>query len=105
MDAYLGPPFYITIANFGKADIHPRKHQDVGQAANSPQEIVYIKDDRFPYSTGEEVSENDSLVNTVHYKPTPDNLNQVTGHEAVRYGDKETIKKDWYKDTQLPTKF
>lgn len=47
MDAYPGSPFYITITDFGRFDVHFPKHQQFGEAANAPVMMVHIKDTRY----------------------------------------------------------
>lgn len=43
MGVYPWGRFYITITNFRKVDVHLLKDQNVGEVANAPVEIVYIK--------------------------------------------------------------
>lgn len=43
-------------------------------------------------------------MNTIHYKRTPDCLEPMAKHEAAKKKDKETRKKDWREDVQLPVK-
>lgn len=98
MDVYPVRPFYITIPYCGKTVVHLRKLQKVGEVANAPEEVVHNKDERISYLFGTKANKNDSSVNAVHYKPTPNRLVQMTKHEAVKERDQESLEKDWFED-------
>lgn len=55
-----GRPFYITVTNFDKADIHLSKHYTLGEFADAPAEIIHIKDERFFYLFGAHANNIDS---------------------------------------------
>lgn len=57
------------------------------------------------YRSGVRASNNDSSINVVHYKLTPNRLEQMAKHETVKRTDEETLKNEWRKDVQLPTNF
>lgn len=44
MDAYQSGTFYLTIAHFGKDDVHLAKHQKVDRAAAAPVEVIRKKE-------------------------------------------------------------
>lgn len=46
MDVCLGSSFYVTVANFGKVEVHLLKHQNVGEVTNASVELLHIKDER-----------------------------------------------------------
>lgn len=44
-------------------------------------------------------------MNAVHFKPTPDRLEQMAEHEANKEKDEANLKKNCREDVQLPAKF
>lgn len=76
-DVYSGRLFYINVSNFDKVDVLLAKHQKIGEVRNAPLKIVHIKDDRYSYLPGAHGNNRDGSVGAVHYKPTPDLLEQM----------------------------
>lgn len=76
----------------------------VGEVASAPEEIFYIQYNLFSYLSGAHAN-NDSSVNVVYYKPTPNRLDQMAEHEVVKERDEETLKEDRREDLHLSVKF
>lgn len=105
MDIYPGRPFYITVANLGKVNVHLQKHAKVGELANAPFKVVHIIDEPYSYPSDAYVNKSDRSVNPVHYKPVHDIMEHMAKHEAVKQKDEKNPKKDWHEDVQLVAKF
>lgn len=103
-DAYQGRFFYITIANFGIADVYLPGQQKLREVASTPEEIVYIEYKRFSQPFGAKGTESESSVNAVYYRPTPDRLEQTDKHKAVKEREGAILKKVCREDVQLPAK-
>lgn len=102
MDVYAGRSLYITIANFGNVDEHLSSHQNVGEFAFAPLEVVHIKNERFSYPSGIHAKTKDSTVNAVYYDPTPDPLEQSAGHMIAKEKYETKDKRNWLGNVQLP---
>lgn len=70
MDVYPGIRFYATIANFGNVDVHLPEYRKVGELADAPVKIIYIKNERFQDLAGAPTNTSDSSAQGVHYNPT-----------------------------------
>lgn len=105
MNVYPGRPFYNSIVNFGKVDVNPPKHQEVGEVVSVPREIVHVEGERFWYCSGAEPTKTDGTVNAVHYSSTPNRLEQLVKHEVVNEKDEEIVKKNGKEDVYLPARF
>lgn len=88
-----GRRFYDTIANFCKVDVHLLEPRKVGEAVIAPVKIVHVKFEHHLYPARAHASSTDSSVNTVHYKPHPDQLEHMTEDEAVKDKDKNNSGK------------
>lgn len=77
----------------------------IGEAANVPVEIVYIKEEHYSYPPGTNANSSGSAVSAVHYKSTADRLKQMDEHETIRKKNEETVQEDRCEDVQFPTKF
>lgn len=104
MYVYPSHHYYVNMAIFGKVEIHLSKHRKVGEAVNAPVEIVYTKDERYLYPAGTPMSNSDCSATTLHNKPSPDRLRQMSEHEAIGKKDEEKVKKDWHVNLQLLTR-
>lgn len=104
MDVHLKRPFYINIANFCKVDANLPNHQKLYEVASAPQRILPRRRERFLYLFGAKANKIDSPVNAVHYKPTPDHLDQIAEHVTVKENDNKTKKKNQREDVQLPSR-
>lgn len=82
MDLYPGHAFYITIFNFGEADVHPLNHQNVGEVTEAPVEIFHIKDERACSPPGEHANNSDNSAHSIHYKPSPDHFEQTAAAQS-----------------------
>lgn len=47
----------------------------------------------------------DNSVNSIHYKSTPDSLEQIAEQKAIKEKYEATLKRDWREDVQQPVKF
>lgn len=47
IDVYASRPFYISMENFGMADVNLSKYQKVGEVAIAHKQVVYIDEERF----------------------------------------------------------
>lgn len=65
MDVYKDRSFYIIIANSGMTDVHLLKRKKIGEAANSPEEIIHNKDECFSYPHRAKKTETDCSMNSV----------------------------------------
>lgn len=101
---YPGHPVCTTIANFGKAEVNLPKHQKVREVESAPQEIFDINDVGFSYHCVAKVSESESAVNAVHFKPTPDRRIRIPKNEAVNEKHEAILNKNWIRDVQLSAK-
>lgn len=63
VDVYPGCHFNITIANFDRADVNLPKYQNGCEVLNAPQQIVYVEEESFSYSSGAKVGKSDSAIN------------------------------------------
>lgn len=86
MDVYPRRPFYMTIASFGKIDVHLLKHRKFGEVV---VDTVHNKERHFSYPSGAHANTNDSCVNAVHYKLTSDRFYKVVEHEWLKKRDQE----------------
>lgn len=105
MDAYPSRSFHVTIAKFYNDEVHLPSHQEIGEVANAPDEIVHVEDKRLSYPPGATETKHDSSVSAIHHKPTPDCLQQMTEHEPVGENDEAILKKDWTDAVRLPASF
>lgn len=105
MVVYQCSQIYVTIANFGMADVHFLKHQKCGIDTIAPQETVHSKDERFLSPAGAHGNNSTNSAYAVHYKQTTDRLEQTAEHETLKEEDESNLKKDWPEDVQLPVRF
>lgn len=61
-------------------------------------------DELFSYLSGTRATRSDRSVNTEHYKPITNRLEQTAENEVVRESGGETLKEDWREDVQVSTK-
>lgn len=69
-----GALIILPSQNFCNADSQLLKHQNVGEVANAPEELVYIRKDRFLFHSGAKMTNNKGSVKAVHHKPTRNHL-------------------------------
>lgn len=70
---FIGAGLYIYYYHkFNKVAVISSKVQKVGEVVTAPPEIVHIKNERLSYVSGAKPTENESSVNALRYKPTPD---------------------------------
>lgn len=104
MDVYQSRPFYITIANFGKIDVHLAKHEKFRRLKDAPDEVVHIKDECFSTPllhmriavTGQQL-----LYFTRQLRPPRLDCKPRSREKK----DHVKVEKDWRDDAQLPRKF
>lgn len=81
MDVFLGKPFCILIENASSSTITLANHQRVAIADPAPLDIILSKNDEpFSYSVSHLLSDS---FNVMHYKPTPDHLQEMHRNGSV----------------------
>lgn len=99
------PSFHIVIEKRGMADVDVLKHRNVGYVAKAPEDIVHFKEVQFSYLSTAKSTRGDRSVNSVHFRPTTDSLEQIAGSEANKESDKEILKRNWREDVRKNGKF
>lgn len=84
VDVYSQRPFHSTITNFGKVGGNLPKQQKLGEVANMRGEIIHITSERFSYCSNTKAATSDSSLNTLHYNPTLDRVQQIVEDVAVK---------------------
>lgn len=65
-NAYLCYSLYITLRNIDNDEVNLLTHQKLGQASNTPQVRVHLKDKYFAESSSVNVTKRYSFVTSVH---------------------------------------
>lgn len=93
MEVCLSRTLAITTANFSQVEIQLPKHHKLCEVTNAPKEILHIKDERFWYTIEATPTKNDESISAVHYKPSPDRLEQRAKHKVVKEKDEANLEK------------
>lgn len=77
------------------------KNQKIRDIENVLSEIVRIRNERFSYHSGAHAYNNESSLESVQYKPTPDLQEQMAENEVVKEKKNEKLKTGWREHAQL----
>lgn len=84
MDVYTGQSSQITVIYLRSRDVQRPNEEKVGEVADAPVDSAYITEDHFSYPSAAHDNDSDISVSYVHYKTTPDCLEQMAKHEAFK---------------------
>lgn len=90
-----------TITDIGKVVGNIPKYQKVGIDANAVRKVVYIKDQRYSYSSSTTTGTDDWFVNALHYRLSLDRFKQSVEQEADKEKGKGNTKIDLQEYVQL----
>lgn len=105
MDVRPGQILYITIGNFGKADLNPPTNQKASAVANELWGIVHINHKCFLYRFGSRATTFNRYFITAYYKPTLDRFEQMVDHEAFKEKDEVSLPEDRHQCVHLSASF